>query len=108
MGERWGSDANMARHTRRRRNLRSKLGDDVCNFDAKDERAKKKVFSLLAVANPGAVSCYCVLKLEMAVELTRVLISRQLQSTSSVDTTKYSLGRDLTKQLGVEVDASTV
>ena len=82
---------------------RSKLGDDVCNFDAKDEGAKRKAFYKLAVANPGAVSWYCGLKLEMAVKLTRVLISRQLQIISSVDTTEHSLGRDLTKQLGVEV-----
>ena len=43
------------------------------------EVKKKECFYKLAVGNPGVVSWYCALKLEMSVALTRAILSRQLQ-----------------------------
>ena len=70
-----------------------------------DVSEKKKQFYHLAVANPGAVSWYCGLKLEMSVWLTKALLTRQLQSSAS--TPGYALAREWEKELshkmGVEV-----
>ena len=44
------------------------------------DAAMKKAFYELAVANPGAVAWYCSLKLEMAVHLTKTILTQQMQS----------------------------
>ena len=45
----------------------------------------KECFYRLAVANPGAVTWYCGRKLEMAVALTRALLTQQLQIPEKPD-----------------------
>ena len=44
------------------------------------DAAMKKTFYELAVTNPGAVAWYCGFKLEMAVYMTKKLLTQQMQS----------------------------
>ena len=78
--------------------------------DESDVSEKKKSFYQLAVANPGAVSWYCGLKLEMSVWLTKALLTRQLQSETS--TPGYALAREwgkrISENMGVEVSVDDV
>ena len=71
---------------------------------------RKNSYYRLAVANPGAVSWYCGLKLEMSVWLTKALLTRQLQSETS--TPGYALATEwsqrLSEDMGVEVSVDDV
>ena len=51
---------------------------DVSPGPAREEKMRE-CFYKLAVANPGAVTWYCALKLEMSVYLVMALLTRQLQ-----------------------------
>ena len=64
------------------------------------------MFFELAVREPGVVGWYCAVKLEMAVALTRALLTEQLRSADvpGQDAAKYKLASDLTARLGVDVD----
>jgi hypothetical protein len=70
------------------------------------EAAMKQMFFELAVREPGLVGWYCAVKLEMAVALTRALLTEQLRSADAPgqDAAKYKLASDLTARLGVDVD----
>ena len=70
------------------------------------DAAMKKTFYELAVANPGSVSWYCGAKLEMAVHLTKNLLTQQMQSRSvpGLEAVKDRLRTSLRERLGHEVD----
>ena len=55
--------------------------------------------------NPGAVAWYCALKLEMAVELTKALLTAQLRSdvVPGRATAQAKLAEELSKRMGVDV-----
>ena len=59
----------------------------------------------LAVQNPGAVAWYCSLKLEMAVALTKALLTEQMRSAEvpGLEEAKAKLKEELCSRLGVEV-----
>merc|ERR1712197_208436 len=65
----------------------------------------KKTYIELAVREPGLVAWYCAVKLEMAVALTRALLTEQLRSADvpGRDAAKDKLESDLTARLGVDV-----
>ena len=65
----------------------------------------KKIFYELAVANPGAASFYCALKLEMAIYLLLTLLTEQLQSPDvpGHGAVKSQVQARLRRQLGEEV-----
>ena len=69
------------------------------------DAAMKKAFYELAVINPGAVSWYCSLKLEIAVHLTKVLLTQQMQSpiVPGLDAVKARIESDLRAKLAVDV-----
>ena len=86
--------------------LKSYSTHDKARMDAErcetgDAAKQKECFYKLAVANPGAVSWYCGLKLEMAVALTKALLSRQLQrqEVPGYHLAKEELRRELEEQL---------
>ena len=61
----------------------------------------RECFYKLAVANPGAVTWYCALKLEMSVYLVMALLTRQLQGdcvpgrTSCMETLQQTMDDEL-------------
>ena len=69
------------------------------------ETAMRKSFFELAVQNPGAVAWYCSLKLEMAVHLTKALLTEQLRSgeVPGLEEAKTKLQEELCKRLDVEI-----
>ena len=70
------------------------------------EAAMKQIFFELAVREHGLVGRYCAVKLEMAVALTRALLTEQLRSDDvpGQDAAKDKPAGDLTARLGVDVD----
>ena len=54
--------------------------------------------------NPGAVAWYCTLKLEMAVALTKALLTEQMRSAEvpGLEEAKAKLKEELRSRLGVE------
>ena len=66
----------------------------------------KQMFFELAVREPGLVVWHCAVKPEMAVALTRALLTEQLRSADvpGQDAAKCKLASDLTARLGVDVD----
>ena len=60
---------------------------------------------VIAVQNPSAVAWYCGLKLEMAVALSKALLTEQLRSEEvpGLEEAKAKLQEELCKRLGVEV-----
>ena len=68
------------------------------------EAAMKKCYYELAVQNPGAVAWYCALKLEMAVALTKALLTEQLRSAEvpGLEEAKAKLEEELRSRLGVD------
>ena len=69
------------------------------------ETAMKKCYYDLAVRNPGAVAWYCALKLEMAVSLTKALLTEQMRSAEvpGLEEAKAKLTEELCSRLGVEL-----
>ena len=65
----------------------------------------KRAYYELAVHNPGAVAWYCALKLEMAVALTKALLTEQMRSEEvpGREEAKAKLSEELGRRLGVEV-----
>lgn len=65
----------------------------------------KRAYYELAVHNPGAVAWYCALKLEMAVALTKALLTEQMRSEEvpGREEAKAKLAEELGRRLGVEV-----
>ena len=65
----------------------------------------KRAYYELAVREPGAVAWYCAVKLEMAVALTKSLLTEQLRSehVPGRDAAKAKLTQKLGTRLGVEV-----
>ena len=61
----------------------------------------KKAYYDLSVNNPGAVAWYCALKLEMAVHLTKALLTKQLRSADvpGLEVAKAKWEKDLERQL---------
>jgi hypothetical protein len=74
------------------------------------ESAMKKAYYQLAVHNPGAVAWYCGLKFEMAVALTKALLTEQMRSAEvpGIDEAKAKLTEDLRNRLGVDVDVQEI
>ena len=70
----------------------------------------KKTFYELAVANPGVVSWYCALKLEMAVHLTKNLLTQQMHSEDvpGLEAAKQRLLSSLRERLGHDVDLDSL
>ena len=70
----------------------------------------RKAYLELAVREPGPVAWYCAVKLEMAVALTRALLTEQLRSADvpgrSASTER--LASDLSARLGVEVNVDEI
>ena len=66
----------------------------------------KNMFFELAVREPGLAGWYCAVKLEMAVALTRALLTEQLRSDDvpGQASAKDKLANDLTARLGVDAD----
>ena len=64
----------------------------------------QKMYFELAVREPGLVAWYCAVKLEMAVALTRALLTEQLRSAEvpGRDAAKDKLQSDLAALLGVD------
>ena len=56
--------------------------------------------------NPGAVAWYCGLKLEMAVELTKALLTEQMRSAEvpGLEEAKAKLKEELRCRLGDDID----
>ena len=65
----------------------------------------KKAYYELAVHNPGAVAWYCALKLEMAVALTKALLTAQVRSEEvpGRDEAQAKLAEELSNRMGVDV-----
>ena len=70
------------------------------------ETAMKKAYYELAVRNPGAVAWCCGLILEMAVSLTKALLTEQMRSPEvpGLEEAKAKLKEELRQRLGEEVD----
>ena len=65
----------------------------------------KKAYYELAVQNPGAVAWYCALKLEMAVALTKALLTEQMRSDEvpGREDAQAKLAQELQARVGVEM-----
>ena len=65
----------------------------------------KREYYELSVREPGAVAWYCAMKLEMAVALTKALLTEQMRSgdVPGRDEAKAKLAQNLGAHLGVEV-----
>ena len=74
------------------------------------ESAMKKAYYELAVQNPGAVAWYCGLKLEMAVALTKALLTEQMRSAEvpGLEEAKAKLKEELCSRLGLDVDVEEI
>ena len=74
------------------------------------EAAMKKAYYELSVRNPGAVAWYCSLKLEMAVALTKALLTEQMRSAEvpGLEEAKAKLKEELCGRMGVEVDVEDI
>ena len=72
---------------------------------ARDE-AMKKAFYEVAVLNPGAVAWYCSLKLEMAVLLTKQLLTQQMRSEQIPGhaAVQARIANEVRARLGLPVD----
>ena len=70
----------------------------------------RKSYYELAVQNPGAVAWYCALKLEMAVALTKALLTEQMRSPEipGLETAKAKLAEELRSRLGEEIDVDEI
>ena len=70
----------------------------------------KKTFYELAVANPGVVSWYCGLKLEMAIHLTKNLLTQQMQSQNvpGLAEVKRRLQTTLREKIGQDVSIDSL
>ena len=70
----------------------------------------KKAYYELAVQNPGAVAWYCGLKLEMAVALTKALLTEQMRSAEvpGIEEAKAKLAEELRSRLGVDLDVDEI
>ena len=70
----------------------------------------KKMFYELAVTNPGAVAWYCGLKLEMAVHLTKDLLTQQMQSSAvpGLDAVKNRVESSLREKLRSDVNLDQI
>ena len=70
----------------------------------------RKVYYELSVREPGAVAWYCAVKLEMAVALTKALITEQMRSevVPGRDEAKTKIAEELGARLGVDVDVEDV
>ena len=64
----------------------------------------KKSYYELAVQNPGAVAWYRAMKLEMAVALTKALLTEQMRSPEvpGIEEAKAKLQEELRNRLGVD------
>ena len=70
----------------------------------------KKAYFDFAVRNPGAVAWYCGLELEMAVALTKALLTEQMRSAEvpGLEDAKATLKEELRCRLGVDVDVEEI
>ena len=65
----------------------------------------KRAYCELAVQNPGAVAWYCALKLEMAVALTKALLTEQMRSEEvpGREDAKAKLAEEPSTRMGMEM-----
>ena len=65
----------------------------------------KRAYYELAMQNPGAVAWYCALKLEMAVALTKALLTEQMRSEEvpGREDAEAKLAQELQSRVGVEI-----
>ncbi len=70
----------------------------------------KQSFYELSIANPGAVAWYCALKLEMAVHLTKELLTRQMQleSVPGLAAVKERIQAELETRLGGAIEVEDI